>query len=110
MSEKKHSDPDCPAGDPAYCPIPHERRADDHWRSDVTARMENFDRRLAEIKANTDEIVQFFQAGMGFFIVVRSVGALAKWVAAIAAGAGIAYGVVRFGIGEILADMGITRK
>ncbi len=109
--------PPCPVGDPADCPIPHERRADDHWRRQVTDRMDAFEARLAEntsvthaIKTNTDEIIEFFQAGKGFFVVVRSVGALARWVAIIAAAAGIAYGVVKFGIGQILADMGITRK
>lgn len=107
--------PPCPAGDPAHCPVPHDRRADDGWRHEVTARMDNFERRLAEntavthaIKSNTDEIIEFFQAGKGFFVVVRSVGALARWVAIIAAAAGIAYAVVKFGIGQILADMGIT--
>ena len=108
---------DCPVGDPADCPIPRERRVDDPWRNSVTERMDAFERRLAEnttltqaIKANTDEIVEFFLAGKGFFTVVRSVGTVAKWIATIAAGLGIAYGVVKFGIGQILADMGVTKR
>lgn len=108
-------DPDCPAGSPENCPI--DRRRDDPWRHTVTERMDAFDRRLAEntsltaaIKANTDEIVAFFQAGKGFFTIVRGVGAIARWLAIIAAACGIAYGIVKFGIGQILSDLGVTRK
>ncbi len=115
MSEEKSLNPDCPVGSPDNCPL--ERRKDDPWRHGVTERMDGFDKRLAEnttltqaIKANTDEIVEFFQAGKGFFAVVRGVGAVARWLAIIAGACGIAYGIVEFGIGQILADMGITKK
>lgn len=116
-ANNKNHPPPCPAGDPADCPIPHERRADDPWRHSVTERMDAFDKRLAEntvltqnIKANTDEIVDFFLAGKGFFQVAAAVGSLAKWIAIIAAATGIAYGIVKFGIGQLLADMGIAKK
>jgi len=61
------------------------------------------------IKQNTDEIVQFFEAGKGFFTVVRTVGAAAKWVAVIAAACGIAWGVLKFGVGQLMADIGIKK-
>lgn len=94
-----------------------ERRVNDPWRAQVAARIDALEQRLAEntehlhaIKANTEEIVQFFQSGKGFFRVVRGVGAAARVVAYIAAAAGIAYGVVKFGVGQILADIGLPRK
>lgn len=101
-----------------------EKRADDPWRAEVRRQIEDINTRLdenmrvtheskaiiVEVKASTDEIVEFFQAGKGFFMVVRAVGSVARWVAIIAAAFGIAYGLVRFGIGQILADMGIGKK
>lgn len=90
----------------------------------LTARMDSLDKRIEEntaitqhnstvieaIKTNTDEIVEFFQAGKGFFTVVRAVGSVARWVAIIAAASGIAYGIVKFGLGQLLADLGVTKK
>ena len=61
------------------------------------------------IKNNTDEIVAFFEAGKGFFTVVRAVGGVAKWVAIIAAACGIAWGVLKFGLGQLLADIGVKK-
>lgn len=103
----------------------HEQRRKDDVRIDaLTARMDSLDKRIEEntaitqhnstvieaIKTNTDEIVEFFQAGKGFFTVVRAVGSVARWVAIIAAAFGIAYGIVKFGIGQLLADLGVTKK
>lgn len=82
-----------------------ERRSYDPWRAQVTERLDSFDDQIKAIKANTDDIVEFFEAGRGFFVVVRSVGAFAKWLAAIAAGLGIAYAVLKFGIGQVIADL-----
>jgi len=56
-----------------------------------------------------DEIVQFFEAGKGFFTVVRTVGSAAKWVAIVAAACGIAWGVLKFGVGQLMADIGIKK-
>lgn len=89
----------------------------------LSARMDSLERQIVEntaitqhnstvieaIKANTDEIVEFFQAGKGFFTVVRAVGSVARWIAIIAAAAGIAYGIVKFGLGQLLADLGVTK-
>lgn len=91
---------------------PKDRRADDSWRSLVTERIDSLEKQIAAnttiteaIKSNTDEIVEFFQAGKGFFVVVRSVGALAKWIAYIAAAAGLAWGIAKFGIAQVIADL-----
>lgn len=93
------------------------RRADDSWRAHVAERMEALEKQIAAnttlteaIKANTDEIVTFFQAGKGFFAVVRVVGSAARWLAIIAAASGIAYGIVEFGLGQLLSDLGVTKK
>lgn len=86
-----------------------DRRIDDAWRDQVTERLDSFDRQFAAIKQNTDEIVEFFQAGKGFFAVVRVVGSAARWLAIIAAASGIAYGIVKFGLGQLLADIGIKK-
>lgn len=95
------------------------RRIDDTWREEVGRRMDDLAAQLAAnttvtkenstmisaVKQNTDEIVAFFQAGKGFFVVVRSVGTLAKWIAYIAAASGLAWGVAKFGIAQIIADI-----
>lgn len=93
-----------------------QRRSDDVRIAELSQRIAKVEAGLANnttlteaVKRNTDEIVEFFQAGKGFFTVVRSVGTMAKWIATIAAGLGIAYGIVKFGIGQILADMGIRK-
>ena len=93
-----------------------DRRGDDRWRAEVRRQIEDMNVRLDEntsithaIKQNTDEIVEFFQAGKGFFAVVRAVGGVARWVAIIAAASGIAWGIAKFGIGQVLADLGITK-
>lgn len=98
---------DCPAGSPDNCPL--ERREDDPWRHSVTERMDGFDRRLAEntaltaaIKTNTDEIVAFFEAGKGFFQVVRGVGIVAKWVTTIGGAVVILWLMFKYGVTEIL--------
>lgn len=40
---------------------------------------------IEKIQKNTDEIVEFFTAGKGFFTVAKYVGVIAKWVTTIAA-------------------------
>jgi len=95
------------------------RRKDDVRIEALNARMEALERGLKTntditqanstviqaVKANTDEIVEFFQAGKGFFIVVRSVGTIAKWIAYIAAAFGIAWGMAKFGVSQVIADL-----
>lgn len=96
-----------------------DRRSNDIWRSEVTERMDTFDRRLAEntektdagllltkeIKANTDDIVAFFEAGKGFFQVVRIVGTIAKWVTTVAAAAVVIWALTKYGISSAIEDL-----
>lgn len=103
-------DPECPAGTPENCPI--ERRRDDPWRHSVTERMDGFDRRLAEntaltaaVKTNTDDIVAFFEAGRGFFQVVRVVGTVAKWVTTVSAAIVVFWFVFKMGVSDIIAGI-----
>lgn len=100
-------------------PAEMNRRADDPRWSQIHERMESFDAAIREqravldantsmtkeIKTNTDEIVQFFQAGKGFFAVVRATGALAKWVTAIAAAFAIGWALTKYGIAQALEDI-----
>lgn len=93
-----------------------ERRVNDPCQQ-VSARIDALEHRIAEntelthaIKANTEQIVLFFEAGKGFFQVVRGVGNAARVVAYIATALGITWAVAKFGIGEILADLGMTKK
>lgn len=104
----------CPAGSPENCPI--DRRRDDPWRGEVTARMDTFEQKLAEntekadvnleltkeIKANTDDIVAFFEAGKGFFQVVRVVGTVAKWVTTVAAAFVVMWFVFKVGVNDAI--------
>lgn len=102
------SDPECPVGSPDNCPL--ERRRDDPWRHSVTERMDGFDRRLAEntvltaaIKTNTDDIVAFFEAGRGFFQVVRIVGTVAKWVTTVAAAFVVFWFIFKHGVADVIS-------
>lgn len=108
-------EPECPVGSPDNCPL--ERREDDPWRHAVTVRMDGFDGRLAEntalthaIKKNTDEIVAFFEAGKGFFQVVRGVGIFAKWVTTIGAAIVIFWLVFKYGVTEIIENVKAGRN
>lgn len=103
---KKNDDPsNCPVGDPADCPIPHERRADDPWRHSVTERIDAIDEQIAAIRKNTDEIVEFFQNGKGFFRVVKWVGLCAKWLTTVAAGLVLLWALAKFGVSSAIEDM-----
>ena len=100
-----------------------DRRANDPWRAQVSSRIDDLEKNLSEtmrvthennvlileIKGSTDEIVQFFESGRGFFRVVRGVGTAARVVGYIAGAAGILWVVTKFGIGQLLADMGINK-
>lgn len=75
------------------------RRAEDPWRHDISQsinllKSQHSEIRTAvdhnttitnEIKANTDEIIDFFKAGKGFFRAMGYVGSVAKWLGAVAA-------------------------
>jgi hypothetical protein len=77
----------------------HFRRADDPWRADITQSIDllksqhNEIRKAVDentiitntIKANTDEIIEFFKAGKGFFKIAGYAGTIAKWLGAVAA-------------------------
>lgn len=94
---------ECPAGSPDSCPI--ERRKDDPWRHSVTERIDAIDSQIAVIRKNTEEIVEFFEAGKGFFSVVRGVGVIAKWVTTIAAAVVVFWFVFRHGVTDIVETL-----
>lgn len=74
------------------------------WRELTTARLDSLETAVtkntgitAEIKKNTDDIVEFFEAGKGFFKVASYIGKIAKWVAAVAAAIGAIYAAMHIG-------------
>ena len=102
--------------EPEWDGITERRPEEERKMKELERRLEAVERHLTEntrlteeVKRNTEEIVEFFQAGKGFFTVVRSVGVAAKWIATIGAGVGIAWAVVKFGVGQIMADMGLRK-
>lgn len=93
--------PECPVGSPDNCPL--EPRKDDPWRHQVTERIDAIDGQIAVIRKNTEQIVAFFEAGKGFFQVVRLVGIVAKWVTTVAAAIVVFWFVFKMGVSDILA-------
>lgn len=49
------------------------------------------------IKENTEEIIDFFKAGKGFFKTMGYLGKIAKWITAVAAAVGVVWAAVHFG-------------
>lgn len=89
-----------------------ERRSAGHEMHEVKRRLaqveedlERNTRLTAEVKKNTDEIVAFFEAGKGFFAVVRWTGVAAKWITTIAAAAALAWAVVKYGIAQAINEL-----
>ena len=81
-----------------------DRRAADPWRADITQRMQAMEQAHTEtqqlvvgVKANTDEIVEFFGAAKGAFTVLGWLGKVAKWVTAISAAAAVVWALVKTG-------------
>lgn len=88
-----------------------DRRASDPWRADITQRMQAMETAHQEmkvnleantrvtqaVKANTDEIVEFFASAKGAFTVLGWLGKVAKWVTAIAAAAGAVWALTKVG-------------
>ena len=77
-----------------------DRRSDDasDWREQTTSRLNNLEYAVAkntnitsEIKRNTDDIVEFFQAGQGTIKALRILGIIAKWVTTVAAAVAVAF-------------------
>lgn len=82
-----------------------DRRKNDPWRADITQRMQVMEgqhvalREAVEantditksIQTNTDEIIEFFKAGKGFFTMIGYLSKAAKWITAILAAAGAIY-------------------
>lgn len=99
---------ECPAGSPDNCPI--DRRRDDPWRNEMAERINNLSERVEAIHKNTDEIVQFFQTGKGFFRFASWVGIGAKWLATVAAGFLVLWALAKLGVASILDDAGIGKK
>ena len=60
-----------------------------------TDRLDALEHRLANIEANTDEIVAFFASAKGAFEVLSWLGKIAKWVAAIATAAAILWALFK---------------
>ena len=96
---------------PQDCPIPGDRRINDRWREEITRRVTDMEDRIEEntnltktIAGNTAEIVEFFQAGKGFFTIVRVVGTIAKWITAVAAAGLIMWAAARFGLQNLLQN------
>lgn len=50
-----------------------------------------------EIKTNTEEIIEFFKAGKGFFTSIGYIAKFAKWLTAIAAAVGVAWTAFHIG-------------
>ena len=89
----------------------NEQRAEDEWRTDISKRMKVMETQhvalktavevntaiCGDVKKNTDDIVEFFTAGKGFFKVASYIGRIAKWLAAVAAACGAIYAAVHFG-------------
>lgn len=87
------------------------RRADDPWRADITQSIDLLksqhgeiraavDENTAvtnEIKTNTEELIEFFKAGKGFFTTVGYVAKFAKWLTAIAAAVGAVWAAMHLG-------------
>ena len=61
--------------------------------------------RPAATRKNTDEIVEFFEAGKGFFSVVRVVGTVAKWVTTVAAALVVMWALAKYGVSSAIEDM-----
>lgn len=57
------------------------------------------------IKANTDEIVELFQAAKGIVRIGGAVGSAAQWVAKVVAVGVILWAVFRFGVSEALKQL-----
>lgn len=101
---------ECPAGDPAACPL--QRRAEDPRWEAMNSRMDAFDEALQantaltkEVKANTDNIVALFESGKAFFRVMGLIGTAAKWIGKVAAAVAIVWAVFRYGVLEIIKDV-----
>jgi len=87
------------------------RRSDDPWRADITQsinllKSQHSEIRAAvdqntiitnDIKANTEEIIEFFKAGKGFFITLSYLGKAAKWVTAISGAIAVAWAAFHLG-------------
>lgn len=108
---------ECPVGDPAACPVPRERRVDDHRWAVMEARMDTFEGALRanteltrQVKANTDNIVTLFESGRAFFRVMGMVGGFAKWLTKVAAGMAILWVIFRYGVMEAILDLGGNGK
>lgn len=92
----QEDNPDCPAGlDAEECDI--ARRADDEWRQWASQEIRSLRSNIQDIKKNTEEIVAFFNAGKGFFAVVRWLGTFAKWVSYIGAVAAATWAAMKMG-------------
>ena len=98
---------------PEDCPIINRetRRHDDPWRADITQRMDFMTLQhgqlkkavedntviTKEIQVNTKDIVEFFEAGKGFFTMASYVGVVAKWITAVGAAIVVVWAAAKWG-------------
>lgn len=89
-----------------------ERRADDPRWAEMATRMDTMESQLAantmlteSVKADTAELVEFFNAAQGFLRFSRVLGSAAKWLAQIAAAGVILWAIFRYGVGEAIRDV-----
>lgn len=81
-------------------PAAEQRKHDDtaEWRTNTIARIDAIEHAVryntqmtSEIKKNTDDIVEFFEAGRGTFRVLKVIGVIAKWITTVAAAVALAF-------------------
>ena len=73
------------------------RRKDDPWREEMTARVSRVEELAEHTKQDTGEIIEFFEAAKGAFTVLGWLGKIAKWVTAISAAAAVVWALVKTG-------------
>ena len=91
----------------------HDRRAEDHRLDELSRRVETIESQIAAntmlteaVKADTAELVAFFQSAKGFLRFGRMLGGAAKWMTQVAAAAVILWVVFRYGVAEALRAIG----
>lgn len=77
---------------------PIERRKNDPWREEMTARMFRVEELAEHTKKDTGEIIEFFNSAKGAFNVLGWLGRIAKWVTAISAAAVVLWALVKTGL------------
>ena len=69
----------------------------DHRLDELAKSVDENTKMTVDIKRNTDEIVDFFEAGKGTFKFFKIVGEFAKWISACGAALALAYVYLKTG-------------